>query len=580
VRTVTFRYLLLPVLLFVALATDIDADDHGLYREAHNLLNRGLYAEAWRVFSELSNYGTDIQMAAAYQYYAAKAGYHAGYLDEGLRGFNHLINRFPKSSYIPYGYFFAGNIYYRQGHTDKAVTSYVNAFKVSTDSRLDRLVIESLSGIASSAPPVVLENLALGSLEADRRCELLLPLARELIEKSNFQPVKSILTDCDSPEIGRVIEQAGRLLSQKIEIGILLPLSGELQKFGESLLDGIRLMIDKYTRETGQELTPVVYDTQGDRLEAARIVRRMLSSGVAAAIGPLTSEEAAVGSAVLACGDLPLIIPAATEAGLTELSSTSYQLQPNLGMQGIRMADFAIDRLGADTTGILTPTAPENLQMARAFAKRFENRGGTVLGVEYFRTRETDFGPFLKDIKSQIVGQLLDSIVFINETGDTIEAEAVPVELDCLYIPADAGQLRMLLPQIDFYNLHTVYLGGDGWSSDIVYRLGEDVTKSCYFTSGRVESGMGDRAQQFMTEFDIKYGRQPGHLESLGYDAMALICEALRSGQYSRSEISHYLSTISDYEGATGFVSFGENHENVELPIYTIENGVPKEAEF
>jgi len=549
-----------------------------MFDRAVRLLDNNRFLEAYQIFSELSDYGSNLQMAPAYQYFAAKAAYHAELLDDSFREFDLLITRFPKSEYAPYGYFFLGNINYRNGKTDHAVASYINAYKLSEDIKLDRLLVESLEKIASEKPDAVLENITSGTISDERRCDLLVRLAHGLTAGGSYQTIRSLLQECDTPEAAKIIADAERLAQQHIEIGIVLPLSGDLQKFGEAILDGINLRIDQYIRETGRTLTPLVYDTRGDHLEAGRIVRRLAASGAAAAIGPLTSEEAAISSAVLSCGDMPLIIPAASQAGLTELSSTSFQLRPNLEWQGIKMADFAIQKLGADTAAIFSPTAPENLMMARAFERRFKYMGGTVLGVEYFRTTETDFGPYVKDLKAMIIPALNDSLDFIDEDGDTIDAEEVPAWVDCLYIPAEAGQLRMLLPQIDFYNLSTVFLGGDGWGSETVYNLGDRITKTNYFTSGRMESSVNPTAQKLLADFDLKYGKRPGFLERLGYDAMGLIVKALNAGQFSRAEITHYLSTIHGYQGASGDVSFGENRENIELPVYTIVDGYPKEV--
>ncbi|MCP4704550.1 MAG: ABC transporter substrate-binding protein [candidate division Zixibacteria bacterium] len=562
-----FSVLIWPITVF--------ADDDALYDRAHRLLENKQYSEAQQIFSQLSDFGGNIQMGPAYQYFSAKAGYYAGYLEESLKDFGHVINRYPHSSFVPYAYFFSGNINCFLGKADLAVVDYTNAYKTSRDSKLDKITMQSLQGLAEKVPSAVIENMAVSSIPSKKRCDLLVPLCQFLMKGNSFQSIRSILSDCSSAEAERLISQADLLLKQQVEIGILVPLSGEMQRFGEAMLDGINLQLDKYRIETGRKITPVIYDTRGDEIEAARILRRLSASGVAAAIGPLTSDEASVSSAILACGDLPLIIPAASQSGLTELSSSCFQLLPNLAWQGRKMADFAVSQIGADTAAIFTPTTPENLRMARAFETRFKELGGTILCTEYFRTRETDFGPYVKDIKSQVIGQLLDSIIFINNDGDTIEAEEVPVWLDCIYIPAEANQLRSILPQIDFYNLNTTYLGGDGWGADLVYKLGDHITKECYFSSGRVESNTSEEAQLFMSDFDIKYGHQPGHLETVGYDAMSLISKALTNGQYSRADIKQYLSTVKDFTGASGKVTFGQKNENIELPVFKIENNLP-----
>ena len=83
-----------------------------------------------------------------------------------------------------------------------------------------------------------------------------------------------------------------------------------------------------------------------------------------------------------------------------------------------------------------------------------------------------------------------------------------------------------------------------------------------------------------MSDFDIKYGHQPGHLETVGYDAMSLICLALSDGKFSRNDIMHHLSTVQNFAGASGRVTFGDKNENIELPLFKIEGGLPLKINY
>jgi len=574
------KYILifLLFLLLVSLPAAKADNAQSIFQKAYKHLNSGDYSEAYSQFSELYlQYPNDTD-ADQFLFYKAKAGYYDGRYESSITEFKKLIKDLPYSKYKAYAYYFLGNSYYRVSRADMALRAYLDAYKHSDDNELDQLILKTIKAFPLDPRTALLEQISSASITANRKCEILIAAAKALINQKNYRPVNNLLSTCTQDEARLLIEQSRQFLKQEAEIGIVLPLSGDLQKFGEQILDGVMLKIGQYTRQTGGNIKPVLYDTQGDNLEAARIIKRLAQRGTAAVVGPLTSSETSVASAVLSCGNMPLVIPAATEGGLTELSGTSFQLQPNIDLQGIRMADYAVQWLGADTAAIITPTASSNLKMARAFARRFEELGGTILGIEYFRANETDFGPYIRDLKSLIMGELLDSIVFIDDVGDTIEAEEIPVRLDCLFIPADAGQLRQLLPQIQFYSLNTIFLGNDGWGNSRVYNLGELITRECYFASGILDSDNSEAFQRFAVDFDKKYGRQPGHLEALGYDAVSLICNALMRGLYTRNEISDYIAGVTNYQGAAGIVSFGDNRENIELPIYTIKDGLPKKV--
>jgi len=210
--------------------------------------------------------------------------------------------------------------------------------------------------------------------------------------------------------------------------------------------------------------------------------------------------------------------------------------------------------------------------MTRAFVEHFEKLGGTVVAVEYYRPRDTDFGIYIRDIKAILMGEVADSTFFINPDGDTLDLDVVPTRIDCLFLPGDAQQLRQLLPQIHFYNLSGAYLGSDGWGDNAVYKLGDDITKGAVFSSPFLE---GKRSEQFLrlaTAYDKRYGTSPQRLSALGFDAvnLALLAAGRRPG--SRDDIVDGLKRISGYEGASGVITFGEYRENVEMPLYRIES--------
>ncbi len=567
------------ICLFSCLSVGADQES-SRFNEAFKFLESGENAAAFRAFSQLTDSYPDSKSIDKYIYFCSKAAMYAGLFTESRAGLERLIADYPVSMYAPYSYYFLGNVDYHLKRVGPAVDAYIKAYSLSGDKRLTDLAVESLIGMVADYGSQASERIIAATIPVDRRCNLMMRIARKLFTEKNYQPIKSFLASCTSPEARTLMDEAEKHLRQKPEFAVVLPLSGEMQTYGEALLNGITLRLEQFNKSSELDVSVVVYDTEGRTLETARVVKRLSAEDIAAVIGPLTSEATAVASAVLACGDMPLIAPAAGQGGLTELSATCFQLIPNLNWQGVRMADLAVDILGARTAAIMTPTSPDNLAMAAAFSERFQARGGKVLAIEYFRVRETDFGPFVKDIKSLVLPELLEPRVFLNETGDTVDAEEVSARLDCIYIPAEASQLRLLLPQIQFYGLKTTLLGADGWGHKTVYDLGDNVLGKHYFTSGLIMDDESERVRQFFFDFDKRFGYQPGRLEALGYDAASLLCAAFAAGNYSREEIVRYLSSIKGYRGVAGDVSFGSNRENVDLPIYQIEYGRPRKVDF
>ena len=67
-------------------------------------------------------------------------------------------------------------------------------------------------------------------------------------------------------------------------------------------------------------------------------------------------------------------------------------------------------------------------------------------------------------------------------------------------------------------------------------------------------------------------GKQPDRLANLGYDAARLAAMAISQGGYTRDSFVSKLMNIRYFEGSSGLISFGEMRENIQMPLYRIEN--------
>jgi branched-chain amino acid transport system substrate-binding protein len=544
------------------------------YAKARKLLLDGHYLEASRQFAQLAERYPDSKNLDLFVFNHAKAELYFGNRSDALVIFADFINRFPGSSLLAYAYFFEGNAYYLKAQVSQAVAAYIDAFRLSNDVRLDNMINGSLAEAVLQAQSVALGEADFSSLDPVRRCQLIEPIAQALEKRTDTTQARGLRAICAGHREA-TDSSAVMSLNADLELALLVPLSGELQTFGEAIFRGATIGAEQFHRNTGRRLRLVPYDTKGNAIDAARLVRELVHTHTDAVIGPLTSEETAVTAAALSCDFLPLITPAATQAGLTLLSESTFQLSPNIELQGIRAAEYAVLKRGAKTAAVMTPTTADQLRMAGAFEDRFKALGGTIVATEYYRPRDRDFGQYVRDLKAVLLGHSPDSAAYIDDRGDTLDIEAVPANLDCLYLPGSAEQLRLLLPQLKFHSIETFYLGSDGWGDDAVYRLGDDVTRLAVFPSPFLEQERSQEYVKFASEYDARYGEQPHRLAGLGYDAVKLIAQALQAGAVTRRDLVTRLSRVRGYAGAAAPITFGEHRENIELPMYQLIHGVP-----
>ena len=571
-RRLTCVFLLLLLLIGgSAAAVEITPPEAAqLYADGLQKLELEQYVEAVRVFQELTGRFSDSPQADLFLFQKSKAEYHAGRLTEAIAGFSYYIDRYSSSPEIPYAWYFMANAHYRIGHPGRALRNYLRAYGSSRDERLDRLLGDAITALLEEARSVTLDPDAFAELPAGRRCRAIALVSQALARRGDVAQARRLSADCDQVDQSQFqTHVAGS--KNELTVAVAVPLTGELRAFGEEIMNGVTVGAEQL-RDAGTPVQIKPYDTKGDPVDAGRIISELVDANVHLVIGPLTSEESAVASAAIRTTDLPMIAPAATQAGLTRLSRSSFQLSPNVELQGVRMAEYALEGLGADSAFVFTPTTADHLRMTRAFVEHFTGHGGTIVAVEYYSARDTDFGSYIRDAKSIVLGSHPDSTYFINNRGDTVETDGLPVHVDVIYAPGEASQIRLLLPQIQFYNVRGQLLGSDGWGDRAVYRLESDITRGAVFPSAILQQQQSQEYLTFASAFDARFGRQPQRLANLGYDAIMIAGRGFSDRWNKRSSLIEYLGTIRNYDGASGGITFGTYRENIEMPLFRVEN--------
>jgi ABC-type branched-subunit amino acid transport system substrate-binding protein len=470
---------------------------------------------------------------------------------------------FPNSYLVPNAHLLRANCDYRSTHLENAFAEYIRAYQMAQDRRLRELSKQSLLIMieAGYVPP----DSSLAQVPADLRCPVKSRVAYLMAGRWNDNETAQFLGDCPAFSGGE------KHLPKRIEgrplIGITLPLSGPYAKYGQSILDGA-MLADELLLQSNFPVDLMVYDTRADNITAAREAQILADAQVDIVVGPLLSNVAATASAMTSCSNVPMLVPAATEAGFAELSPGCFQLSTNVETIGRGMAQYAVKHRGMTTLAVICPATIDEMTMADAFADEAKRLGAHVLAVERFRPGETDFGPYINDIKEAILGPPQDSIFYINLEGDTLKEGEAPVSFDGLFIPATADQLFLLLPQLQFYRVTTSYLGTDEWNTGKVLKLGEKVLKDAVFYSSRAAMQQAAGYDKFAAAYDTRHGAEPDRLAAVGYDAVNLLADAYRAGMKTRPDIIAYLSGLEAYEGASGKITFGRDRTNLQLPLF------------
>lgn len=402
-----------------------------------------------------------------------------------------------------------------------------------------------------------LESLVLPSpISSSSFCELVKTLGAVGKRLTQIPSLQTLASNCQLP----VANSSG-----KITIALVLPFSGENAPFALQLADGIEAA--RSVQGESAYLTIRRYDTRSRAVDAALIARQLHDTLCDLVIGPLTSEEAAAFSAAAGHLRCPILIPAASDAGLTSLHPRLYQLAPTIVGEATMMARSAREFLRADTAVILVPDLPDYAYMGETFAKVFSENGGTVLFRRSYDPRQKDFGTIFSDLKIS-VGRGVDSTrVMLNAAGDTLKPEHQPGGVDCIYAPCSATQARTLLPQLAFYTVQGGILGSTAWNEKSVFADAGSIVSQTFFPGSLLDRGctQADELKSALasmrasTKGKKPADEQPQRLERLGFDAMLL---AMRI-----SADPNLLIDGSRDCGSAGMISFDGDRVNQPLRL-------------
>lgn len=544
-----------------------------LFARAQGLMRENDYLAAIDVYQELVKGYRESQYRDIYNYALARAYYLSGDYRQAYVVLSSYYTLFPNSHLVPYAYHLLANCTYRMGQLERAFEYYLQAYRMTGDRDLRNLSRRSLLAAVENGyfPP----DSILVQVPQDLECPLKGRMAFLMSGYWSQEQIDSLLFGCTEEPADKQASTIPPPQAGHPRVGLILPLSGPFGKYGQSILDGAMLAAE-ILQEENQQIEMLVYNSRADHLTAARVSQALIETEVDLVIGPLLSNIAATAASVLSVRHIPLLIPAASQAGITELSPYCFQLTPNMVTIGRGMAQYAAKHRGMTSMAVIAPTSLDEMSMAEAFVQEAKKMGIDIFAYEKFRTGETDFGPYIKDIKEAVLGPMKDSTFYISLQGDTLESGEMPVSFDGIFIPATEGQLYLLLPQLNFYRITAAYFGSDEWNTDKVLKLGDKVLGDAVFYSGKSAMRQSSEYDKFATAFDTKYGEQPDYLAARGYDAINIFAAAVREGRNGPSNVVAYLKLLNDYRGASGKITFGAGRSNLELPLFKFEEGLVK----
>jgi branched-chain amino acid transport system substrate-binding protein len=171
-----------------------------------------------------------------------------------------------------------------------------------------------------------------------------------------------------------------------LQVGALLPLTGDLSAFGPAGEKAANLAIEEASNALPDGITATLEtaDSQTEPTAAQSAAKQLISGGSTCLIGPWSSSETVpVGRSVAAREQTPLISPSATSPEITDLPDDGFVFRtaPSDALQGQVLADAIAEEVGTDAVvSIGGRNDPYGEGIVNSFQEAWEAAGGTVTG--------------------------------------------------------------------------------------------------------------------------------------------------------------------------------------------------------
>ncbi|MGH9464039.1 MAG: ABC transporter substrate-binding protein [Thermoanaerobaculia bacterium] len=337
-----------------------------------------------------------------------------------------------------------------------------------------------------------------------------------------------------------------------VQLGAVLPLTGEAQIYGKSIQRGVELAVaELHARPAnGATVTLSLVDSRSDPERAAALARQLFADGALAVIGGVTSAEALAMVPIAEGSGRVVLSPSASSPELTGISQHFYRVAISDAREGAAMATFATQRRKAASVVILTKTDPFARGVAQAFRSEFERQGGRVLEAVELASPVSD---------------LLASV----ERVRSLQPAAV-------YVAAYAEEVARLLAALrGSAFLGDVYTTSAFAAPQVIAGIGA-LAEGVFLSQAVFElDGDDRRIAEFAERFRAHNGAAPDLYAAQGYDSVMVLEAALAADRDGApSEFWRSLRGLRDFAGVTGTLQFDERGDVQKFPrIYIVDGG-------
>ncbi len=352
---------------------------------------------------------------------------------------------------------------------------------------------------------------------------------------------------------------------EKIKIGLLLPLTGQNQEIGKSVLRAVNLAINKIDDPSLEVYPKNNYDNSEGNFRAAQI---LYDEGIRIFIGPIFDKNTK---------DLEKFDDAIFITFSNKIKSDRKNLiyaGVNATSQMNTIKKFVEDN-GIKKTICLIPEANFKDEIKKGIVDTKIN----LKKIFYYDTEPTEITKRIEKITKYSIRKqnLLDEIKRVEDSDDPNKEEKIKnlekrdtlgkLGFDSIIISDFDESLKSVITSLIYTDVSTkrvYFITLNQWFDDSL--LKEESSQNIYFPSINK-----DNYDSFSKLFYKKFSKYPNQISFLSYDLIGLVYHLARKN--NGEDMNKLFNQQNIFKGKTGTFQIKDNLINHVLNFYKIENG-------
>lgn len=325
---------------------------------------------------------------------------------------------------------------------------------------------------------------------------------------------------------------------ETITIGVFAPITGDWGVYGTGFERSVNMAFDEINAKggvLGKKLVAKVMDDKGEPKEAASIAQQFANDdSIAAIVGGFSSSCCMAAMPIYERASLSVMSPTASHKDLLNSKYFFRAINSNK-TEASYLANWALEEFGktAVTFGANNDWGQD---ICNEFTIAFEAGGGKVLSNE----------PYSQDLKD------FSSII----------TKAKSLNPDVVFLGSQFTDAALILQQSKQLGFDTTFVASNGIQDQGLIDVGGSGVNGVYTISEFFSDDPTPKAKEYLDKYDAKYGTNPGMYPALAYDCAYMVANAIeKAGSTDRNAIRDALEQTKDFEGVTGVMTVGPDHD-------------------